>query len=78
MSEKRFTIQDERVIKDNQKYITETGYVFSYNSDAEEVCDLLNKFYEDKLQYEILVDELKRQNAKLKSRLNDLGVEYYE
>lgn len=47
MSAKRFIIQDERVIKDNQKYVTETGYVFSYKSDAEEVCKLLNELHEE-------------------------------
>lgn len=48
MTAKRFTIQDERVLKDNQKYVTETGYVLNYKSDAEEVCNLLNKLHEEK------------------------------
>lgn len=33
---------------------------------------------EETRQYTILTDELKRQNKKLKARLNDLGVEYYD
>ena len=45
--------------------------------DNKEVIDLLNDLYEENKQYKILTDELKRQNKKLKGRLNDLGVEYY-
>lgn len=47
MTVKRFTVQDEKVLKDNQKYVAENGYVFSYKSDAEEVCNLLNELYEE-------------------------------
>ena len=36
------------------------------------------KLTEKNNQYKILTDELKRQNKKLKARLNDLGVEYYD
>lgn len=48
------------------------------------IVELLNKqdekikeLKEENQQYKILTDELKRQNKKLKGRLNDLGVEYY-
>jgi len=48
------------------------------------IVDLLNELHEElqrlemeNQQYKILTEELKRQNKKLKGRLNDLGVEYY-
>jgi len=51
----------------------------------EEVCDLLNKQDEeiehlktDLKQQKIVIDSLKDQNQKLKLRLKDLGVEYYD
>ena len=58
MSDNRFYIKNERTIKDSHKYTTENGYVFSYKSDAEEVCNLLNKFYEENR-------ELKKENEEL-------------
>lgn len=33
---------------------------------------------QENTQFKILVNELKNQNQKLKGRLNDLGVEYYD
>ncbi len=50
MTAKRFYIQDERVIKDTKKYITENGYVLSFKNDAEELCDLLNTFVDENEQ----------------------------
>lgn len=47
MINQRFTIQNGRVIKDNQKSANEHGYVFSYKSDADEVCELLNELYNE-------------------------------
>ena len=43
-----------------------------------EVVDLLQQLTEENRHYKILTDELIRQNKKLKARLNDLGVEYYD
>lgn len=62
MTEKRFYIENERTIKDNQKYITENAYVFSYKSDAEEVCDLLNDLSTNCCR-------LEKENEKLKKAL---------
>ena len=47
MTMKRFVIKNERTIKDTYKYVKENGYVFSYKSDAEEVCNLLNELHEE-------------------------------
>lgn len=52
------------------QYIKENGKIMT----IERVVDLLN----ENEQYKILTNELKRQNKKLKARLNDLGVEYYD
>ena len=60
--------------------------------NLEQIADVLNfkqmnlencrkgykELHEENQQYKILTDELKRQNQKLKGRLNDLGVEYYD
>ena len=69
MTAKRFIIQDERVIKDNQKYVTENGYAFSYKSDAEEVCNLLNELFNENEQlkgevmyWRILTQSLAKKN----------------
>jgi hypothetical protein len=43
-----------------------------------QVAEILNEQHEQIQQYKILTEELKRQNKKLKGRLNDLGVEYYD
>ena len=76
MTEKRFYIKNERTIKDTSKYVTDNGYVFSYKSDAEEVCGLLNKFdtrikcYKNdvvELTYEI--ERLKEANQGLQTRI---------
>ena len=79
MTAKRFTIQDERVIKDNQKYVTENGYVLNYKSDAEEVCNLLNELYtkyvDEYALRETLQLELQRveeENEQLKSFIKKL------
>ena len=61
MDTKRFIIQDERVVKDTQKYITENGYVFSYASDAKTVCNLLNHLYERILELENVEKTLQKQ-----------------
>lgn len=46
--------------------------------DGEQLFNLVYALHEENQQYKILTDELKRQNAKLKGRLIDLGVEYYD
>ena len=55
---------------------------YLYDNDAflteEEADEILNSLADENQQYKILTDELKRQNRKLKARLNDLGVEYYD
>lgn len=55
---------------------------YLYDNDAflteEEADEIFNSLVDENQQYRILVDELKRQNKKLKARLNDLGVEYYD
>lgn len=66
MTEKRFYIKNERTIKDTSKYVTDTGYVFSYKSDAAEVCDLLNKFDARIKCYKNYVVKLADENKRLK------------
>ena len=64
-----------------EEYITLNGGVFATartKLDAELISKVINELLEENQQYEILTDELKRQNKKLKARLNDLGVEYYD
>lgn len=67
MTEKRFYIKHERTIKDRNKYVTESGYVFSYPSDAEEVCNLLNS----------LAEENEQLKEALREELQDNGNAYY-
>ena len=56
--------------------------VIFYENDAvidyDDVVDLLNEQDADNKQLRILVESLKTENKKLKGRLNDLGVEYYQ
>lgn len=62
---------------------TDTGKIYcEYN--LEEVVDLLNGLAQENVQLgsdiyqsKIIIGDLKRQNQKLKGRLDDLGVEYY-
>lgn len=74
MTEKiQFDFKDE--------YITLNGGVFATartKLDAELISRVITELLEENQQYKILTDELKRQNKKLKARLNDLGVEYYD
>lgn len=74
MTEKiQFDFKDE--------YITLNGGVFATartKLDAELISKVINELLKENQQYKLLTDELKRQNKKLKSRLNDLGVEYYD
>ena len=67
MIEKQYTIVNMGL---DGQYIKENGKIMT----IERVVDLLN----ENEQYKILTNELKRQNKKLKARLNDLGVEYYD
>ena len=77
MTEKRFEIADYPT--DIIDTVTGKEYrMSSYYPHMEIICDLLNELHEDNRQYKILTDELKKQNKKLKARLNDLGVEYYD
>lgn len=73
MTEKmQFDFKDE--------YITLNGGVFATartKLDAELISKVINELLEENQQYELLTDELKRQNKKLKARY-DLGVEYYD
>ena len=77
MTEKRFIVIDDGFIK----YIEDTTLTEDKHeghiNDAYELCKELNRLCEENQQYKILTDELKKQNKKLKARLNDLGVEYY-
>lgn len=65
MTDNRFYIKNKRTIKDSHKCITENGYVFSYKSDAEEVCNLLNnqnaKIKSLKREVKILEDKSNKQ-----------------
>ena len=85
MTEKRFIVIDDGFVK----YIEDTTLIEDKHeghiNDAYELCRELNRLCEENQQlkeknqqYKILTDELKRQNKKLKARLNDLGVEYYD
>ena len=78
MTEKRFIVVDDGFVK----YIEDTTLIEDKHeghiNDAYELCRELNRLCEENQQYKILTDELKRQNKKLKARLNDLGVEYYD
>ena len=48
MTEKQFVIKNERTIIDNKT--GRNGYVFSWKSDAEEICDRLNWLVEENEQ----------------------------
>ena len=74
MTEKRFTI-DEKMLGYMGEFVYDNGVLIRNLSD---VVECLNNLHEENKQYKILTDELKRQNKKLKGRLNDLGVEYYD
>lgn len=76
MSEKRFTINMEYECIDDAK--EEIFIDFNDRIDFYKLCEFLNKLNDENEQYKILTNELKRQNKKLKARLNDLGVEYYD
>ena len=52
-------------------------YSNSWN-DLIDLCKLLNVMQEDKEQLLLVIQSLRKQNAKLKGRLDDLGVEYFE
>ena len=71
-------------LSENKRFTWEVidGDPLFYDDDAmidyDDVVDLLNELSEENSQYKILTDELKRQNKKLKARLEDLGVEYYD
>ena len=73
---KRFTVQDERVIKDNERYVIETGYVFSYRSDAKEVCNLLNKLYDEnkllKSDLAVVIEQARKNDKFLRSDIRIL------
>lgn len=60
MTEKRFVIKNERTISDNKT--GRNGYVFSWKSDAEEICDLLNQLNDEN-------EQLKKENYELKEDL---------
>lgn len=49
-----------------------------FNGEEVKIVRKLNELADENQQYKILINELKRQNKKLKGRLNDLGVEYYD
>lgn len=78
MTEKRFKYcGTSQIIKDNL-----TGYTYYGNK---KICDLLNQINDradrnaEKIEeYKNIVEMLKTNNQKLKLRLKDLGVEYYD
>lgn len=89
MHEKRFTVHKtigmlhDFYVNDN---LTDKVVIdqIIHKYEANRLCDKLNELHEElqrlemeNQQYKILTEELKRQNKKLKGRLNDLGVEYY-
>lgn len=78
MTKKRFTIQDERVVKDNEKYVTENGYVFSYKFDAEEVCNLLNELHEEKEYLKIRFHEERELAMRLSRECDTLTIKKQE
>ena len=92
MTEKRFTLSKDTewwFVNDNTIQTNEYGYRDDLTGEdayrglkqtltEKEVVKIMNELYEENKQYKILTDELKRQNRKLKARLNDLGVEYYD
>lgn len=92
MTENRFTLSKDIewwFVNDNTIQTNEYGYRDDLTGEdayrglkqtltEEEVVNIMNELYEENQQYKILTDELKRQNKKLKARLNDLGVEYYD
>ena len=46
--------------------------------DLTEIEDMLNRLNDENKELRMVIDGLKQQNQKLKGRLNDLGVEYYD
>lgn len=84
MTEKRFTY-DKPLVAFSKGGINDkvTGETYEFTMDT--VLDLLNELHEENEQLKqsnkellLLVDTLKEQNMKFKTRLNDLGVEYYD
>lgn len=74
MTEKRFHY--DRALEKIYDYDTcEDGIAESL--DCFNACELLNELHEENKELRIVVDTLKKQNMKLKTRLIDLGVEYY-
>ena len=77
MTEKRFEYVKPVVafgksgIIDNLKRNT-----FDFTEDN--VIDSLNELNDENKELRMVIDGLKQQNQKLKGRLNDLGVEYYD
>ena len=79
MNEKQFirTVTGQIYDTENEKFYHEEyeGKPIEYE---DEVVALLNELAEDNNQYQILVKALKDENQRLKLRLKDLGVEYYD
>ncbi len=81
MWEEEYYIFDSETISESdfeEKLEYQDYKAFEDSMMGDEVVNRLNKLHEENKQYKILTDELKRQNKKLKGRLNDLGVEYYD
>ena len=82
MTEERFKL---RLSKLGNGMITDTKKRKDLYFDKEfldatlpETNEWLNELAEENQQYKILTNALKKQNEKLKNRLTDLGVEYYD
>lgn len=59
---------------DNGQPLLETECI----EDARLLKTILNELNDENKELRMVIDGLKQQNQKLKGRLNDLGVEYYD
>ena len=75
MTRKRFQISGS-MVEDTMNIIPPT--LWQIDEQKKKYCDELNYLYEENKELRLLVDTLKNQNTKLKLRLSDLGVEYYD
>lgn len=71
---KRFTIEMERTIIDNNNK-GRGGYVFSWKSDAEDMCSILNTLMEENNQLKTLILLL---GYTIKNDNGEISLEYKE
>lgn len=88
MTAKRFEINNDMNLDDKVEtyefscIVDNSNKTFYFVVDSianvESFVERLNELHEENKELRMVIDGLKQQNQKLKGRLNDLGVEYYD